>query len=68
MVCSDRMHRRSTLWFIIAAAWAVLMVLNIFRHRDRNTIIIGIVVVAFLIIGAMYRRRETGVRRKKKFR
>jgi hypothetical protein len=52
------MHRRSTLWFIIAAAWAVLMVLNIFRHRDRNTIVIGIAVAAFVIIGAMYRRRE----------
>jgi uncharacterized membrane protein len=60
------MHRRSTLWFIIAAAWAVLMVLNIFRHRDRNTIVIGIAVIAFVIIGAMYRRRETGARREKK--
>jgi hypothetical protein len=53
------MRRRSTLWFVIAAAWAVLMVLNIFRHRDRNTIVIGLAVAAFLIIGAMYRRRET---------
>jgi hypothetical protein len=53
------MHRRSTLWFIIAAAWTVLLVLNIFRHRDRNTIVIGIAVAAFLAVAAMYRRRET---------
>jgi cell division protein FtsW (lipid II flippase) len=58
------MHRRSTLWFIIAAAWAVLMVLNIFRHRDRNTIVIGIAVVAFLAVAAMYRRRETKVKKR----
>jgi hypothetical protein len=51
-------RRRSTLWFILAAAWFVLLVLNILRHRDRNTLVIGIAVAAFLVIGTLYRRRE----------
>jgi archaellum biogenesis protein FlaJ (TadC family) len=58
------MQRRSTLWFVIAAAWAVLMVLNIFRHRDLNTIVIGAAVVAFLIIGLVYRRREAKAKKR----
>lgn len=65
MVCSDRMHRRSTLWFVIAAAWAVLLALNVFRHRDLNTIVIGIAVAAFLVIGAIHRQREVKTRREK---
>jgi hypothetical protein len=52
------MQRRSSLWFILAAAWFVLLVLNILRHRDRNTLVIGIAVGAFLAIGAAYRRKE----------
>lgn len=62
------MHRRSTLWFVIAAAWAVLLVLNVFRHRDLNTIVIGIAIAAFLIVGAIYRRREAKVSRERKLR
>lgn len=53
------MHRRSSLWFILAAAWFVLLVLNISgHHRDKNTLVIGIAVAAFLGIGAAYRRKE----------
>jgi predicted lysophospholipase L1 biosynthesis ABC-type transport system permease subunit len=53
------MRRRSTLWFMLAAAWFVLLVLNVLRHRDKNTIVIGTAVAAFLVIGAMSRRQET---------
>jgi hypothetical protein len=52
------MQRRSTLWFILAVAWFVLFVLNIFRHRDKNVLVIGIAVAAFLVVGAIYRWRE----------
>ena len=53
------MQRRSTLWFVLAAAWFVLFVLNIFRHRDKNVLVIGIAVAAFLVIGAIHRWRES---------
>ncbi|MGC2162024.1 MAG: hypothetical protein WA634_08965 [Silvibacterium sp.] len=53
------MRRRSTLWFFLAAAWCVLLALNMLHHRDRNTLVMGVVVAAFLVIGALYRRHET---------
>lgn len=53
------MHRRSTLWFTIAAAWFVLFLLNIPRHRDKNVLVIGIATAAFLVIGIVYRVRES---------
>lgn len=53
------MRRRSTLWFILAAAWGVLLVLNMLRHRDKNTLVMGIAVAAFLAIGGAYRRQES---------
>jgi hypothetical protein len=53
------MHRRSTLWFVLAAAWFALFVMNIFRHRDKNTLVIGIAVAVFLAMGAAYRRAES---------
>jgi hypothetical protein len=63
VVCSGRMRRRSTLWFLLAAAWGVLLALNLLRHRGRNTLVIAIVVAAFLLIGVLYRRRETKTRK-----
>lgn len=59
MVFSERMRSRSTLWFILAAAWGVLLILNIPRHRDKNTLVIGIAVAVFLAMGAAYRRSES---------
>jgi hypothetical protein len=53
------MHRRSTLWFVLAAAWFALFVVNIFRHRDKNTLVIGIAVAVFLAMGTAYRRGES---------
>jgi hypothetical protein len=58
------MQRRSTLWFVLAAAWAVLLVLNIFRHRNLNTLVIGVAVAAFLCVGGMYRRREARAKKR----
>lgn len=58
-VFSERMQpRRSILWFILAAAWAVLLVLNILRHREKNSIVIGIAVLAFVVTGVIYWRRD----------
>ncbi len=53
------MHRRSTLWFVLAAAWSVLLVLNVFRHREANVVVIGIAVAGFIAAGVIYRRLET---------
>lgn len=60
------MQRRSTLWFVLAAAWFVLFVLNILRHRDANTVVIGIAVAAFVAIGLAYRRRDAKATRQPK--
>jgi len=57
------MRRRSTLWFFLAAAWCVLLVVNVVHHRDRNTLVIGITVAAFALLGALYRRRESKTRK-----
>jgi hypothetical protein len=62
------MQRRSTLWFVLAAAWFVLFVLNILRHRDKNTLVMGIAVAAFLVIGAVYRLREAKASERRKLR
>ena len=45
------MRHRSTFWFVIAAAWFVLLVLNLMRHHDLNTLVIGLAVAVFLVIG-----------------
>lgn len=58
--------RRSTLWFILAAAWAVLLALNILRHREKNAIVIGIAVLAFVVTGIVYRRRDAKLVRRRK--
>jgi hypothetical protein len=52
------MQRRSTLWFLLAAAWCVLLVLDLFRHRDLNTLVIGIAAAVFAALGFFFRRRE----------
>ena len=62
------MHRRSTLWFVLAAAWAVLLVLNVLRHRDLNTLVMGIAVAAFVAIGIVYWIRESKAARNRKLR
>lgn len=60
------MRRRSTLWFVLAAAWAVLLALNILRHREKNAIVIGIAVTAFLVTGFVYRARDAKLARNRK--
>ncbi|MFZ0663919.1 MAG: hypothetical protein WAM66_14610 [Acidobacteriaceae bacterium] len=62
------MRRRSTLWFILAAAWFVLLVLNMMHHRDLNTLAIAIAVAVFLLIGLLFRNREAKVLRNRKIR
>ena len=54
------MQRRSTLWFILAAAWFALLVVNlVMRHHNLNTLVIGIAAAVFVVIGAVYRSRES---------
>ena len=50
--------RRSTLWFALAAAWFVLLLMNLRHHNDLNTLVIGIAVVIFAALGVVFRRRE----------
>lgn len=50
--------RRSTIWFVLAGAWLVLLVLNMMRHHDLNTLVIAIAVAVFLVIGILFRSRE----------
>lgn len=58
--------RRSTLWFILAAAWIVLLVLNLLRHREKNAVVIGIAVVAFIVTGILYWRRDAKLAQSRK--
>lgn len=54
------MRRRSTIWFTLAAAWFVLLVVNlVMRHHNLNTLVIGIATAVFVVIGAIYRGRES---------
>jgi uncharacterized SAM-binding protein YcdF (DUF218 family) len=63
------MRRKSTLWFVLAAAWFVLLIVNLLRHHyDRNTLVIGIAVAAFLLTGAGSRLHEQRMLRRQKFR
>lgn len=51
--------RRSTLWFALAAAWAVLLFVNLLRHHhDLNTLVIALAAAAFAVAGVIFRRRE----------
>ncbi|MGH9587760.1 MAG: hypothetical protein ACRD3F_12460 [Acidobacteriaceae bacterium] len=60
--------RRSTIWFVLAGAWFVLLVLNMMRHRDLNTLVIAIAVAVFLVIGILFRSRETKALRGRRLR
>lgn len=69
MLFSERMQpRRSILWFVLAAAWAILLVLNILRHREKNSIVIGIAVLAFVVTGIVFWRRDAKLAAKRKLK
>ncbi|HTV06191.1 MAG TPA: hypothetical protein VME86_12555 [Acidobacteriaceae bacterium] len=51
--------RRSTLWFLLTAAWGALLALNLLRrHYNLNTLVIALAVAAFVALGVVFRRRE----------
>ena len=60
--------RRSTIWFVLAGAWFVLLVLNMTRHHDLNSLVIAIAVTVFLVIGILFRSRETKALRGRRLR
>jgi hypothetical protein len=63
------MQRRSTIWFLLAAAWFVLLVTNVvMRHHNLNTLVIGLAAAVFLVIGAVYRGRESKALRDRQIR
>lgn len=62
------MRRRSTIWFVLAAAWFALLVLNMMRHRDLNTLVMAIAVAVFLLIGLLFRSRDAKLSRGKQLR
>lgn len=68
MVFSEAMRQRSTIWFVLAAAWFVLLVMNWMRHRDLNTLVMGLAVVVFLLIGLLFRSRDAKLSRRKQLR
>lgn len=62
------MRHRSTIWFVLAAAWFVLLVMSMMRHRDLNTLAMGLAVVVFLLIGLVFRSRDAKLSRGKRLR
>lgn len=60
------MRHRSTLWFILAAGWFVLLIMNLMRHHDLNTLVIGLAVAVFLVIGLVYRSRDAKLLRRRR--
>lgn len=60
--------RRSTIWFVLAGAWFVLLALDMRRHHDMNTLVIAIVVAVFLVIGILFRSREAKMLRGRRLR
>ncbi len=53
------MRRRSNIWFIIAAAWLVLFLLNVTRQHGSNAAALGAGVLLFVGVGLAYRRGES---------
>jgi hypothetical protein len=62
------MRHRSTLWFVIAAGWFLLLIMNLMRHHDLNTLVIGLAVALFLVIGLLYRSRDAKLSRSRQLR
>lgn len=62
------MRHRSTIWFVLAAAWFVLLVMNWMRYRDLNTLVMGLAVVVFLLIGLLFRSRDAKLSRGRQLR
>ncbi len=53
------MRRRSNVWFIIAAAWLVLFLLNVTLQHGSNAAALGAGVLFFAGVGLAYRRGES---------
>jgi hypothetical protein len=53
------MRRRSNIWFIIAAAWLVIFLLNVTRQHGSNAAALGAGVLLFAGVGLAYRRSES---------
>ena len=50
--------RRSTVWFLIAGLWAIVVLLGLFRGQGRQMWLQGVVAATFLVIGLIHRSRE----------
>jgi hypothetical protein len=50
--------RRSTLWFAIAAFWFADAGLDVLRHRVGMAGLTLLFAATFLVVGALYRRKE----------
>lgn len=44
----------------------MLLIMNLMRHHDLNTLVIGLAVAVFLVIGLVYRSRDAKVARRRR--
>jgi hypothetical protein len=50
--------RPSTIWFVLATAWALDTLLALFRHNWQQVALTALFATAFLAIALFYKRRE----------
>ncbi len=50
--------RRSSIWFVLAVAWAIDCVLAFFRHNWVQAGLTAFFACCFLAVGLFYRKRE----------
>jgi hypothetical protein len=54
--------RRSVIWFVLSAGWALDCVLAAFHRNGVQGVLTGFVALCFLIIGLVFRKRERRIR------
>ena len=50
--------RRSTIWFVLAIAWAIDCVLSLLHHNRQQVLLTALFASAFLAAGLAFRARE----------
>ena len=50
--------RRSTIWYLLAAAWAIDCILSLLHHNRQQVLLTALFAGAFLAAGLAFRVRE----------
>jgi hypothetical protein len=50
--------RRSTIWYLLAAAWAIDCVLSLLHHNRQQVLLTALFATVFLAAGIAFRARE----------